>query len=113
MVQPAGESPAMEQATARKGKPSWPRAGALGGHSLLGTGSSSLSGASHRHLSTLLRKSDGFPCQLERVSAQPVEVKEQGAPVSLFSIQPQHLKPLAAAFTGLWRCVQLASWHSL
>lgn len=68
------ESRATEQASARKGKPSCPRAG---GPSLSGPKSPSLSHASHGTFPLGHRHTDGFQCQLEHVPAQLVEVKER------------------------------------
>lgn len=70
------QSPATEQASARKGKPSCPGAGALGGYSLW-AGSPSLSRTCHGTFPLGHRHRDRFRCQLERVRAQLVEVKEQ------------------------------------
>lgn len=68
------ESRATEQASARKGKPSCPRAG---GPSLSGPKSPSLSRASHGTFPLGHRHTDGFQCQLEHAPAQLVEVKER------------------------------------
>lgn len=70
-------SPATEQASARKGKPSSPCAGALGGYSLSCSGPPSLSRTSHGTFPFGHGHSHRFQCQLERVPAQLVEVKEQ------------------------------------
>lgn len=70
-------SPATEQASARKGKPSSPCAGALGGYSLSCPGPPSLSRTSHGTFPFGHGHSHRFQCQLERVPAQLVAVKEQ------------------------------------
>lgn len=87
------ESPATQQASARKGKPSCACVGALGRHHLLGPRSHSMSHASHGTFPLGHRYSDGFRCQLEHVPAELVEVKEQADTKEPF----QHSAPTSQA----------------
>ena len=87
------QSPATEQASARKGKPSCPCSGALGRHAPSGPRSPSVSGASHGTFPLGHRHSDGFRCQLEHVPARLVEVKEQAGTKEPF----QHSAPTSQA----------------